>query len=148
MLGDISIFGNFPCGIDEKNRIILPSASKAEKDDKVVFCISDIGNDAIDVYPLSEFDKLVRRCDDVFFSTDSESILERAKNEKKRLCSSAIYQASVDGQRRLTLNPIIFEIFGYNTTKIYGLGEMNRIKFFASEEKFSDYTGHTYIKRV
>ena len=148
MLGDVPIFGNFPCKVVENNRIILPSSSKAEKDDNVVFCISDIGNDAIDIYPLAEFDKLVRKSDDVIFSSNSETVVERAKNEKRRLCGSAIYQAGVDGQRRLTLNPIIFEILGSNTAKLYGLGEMNRIKFFASVEKFSDYTGHTYIKRV
>lgn len=148
MLGDIPIFGNFPCGIDEKNRIILPAFTKAEKDDKVVICVSDIGTDAIDIYPLAEFNSIIKRCDDIIFLSNNDSVIERARNERKRICSSAIYQFSVDGHRRLTLNPIIFNILGENAVKLYGLGEANRIKFFASEEKFSEYTGHSYIKRV
>ena len=148
MLGDVGIFGNFPCGIDEKNRIILPGYTEAEKGDKVVFCISDIGEDAIDLYPLSVISELISRCDELILTSTDDSIVMRAKNEKRRICGSALVQANVDAHRRLTVNPVIREILGVDADKYYGVGENNRIKFFSNEGKFKEYVGHSYIKRV
>ena len=148
MFGDISFFGNFPCGIDEKSRIILPSYLEAEKGDKVVFCISDIGEDAIDLYPLSILSELISRCDELILTSTDESIVMRAKNERRRLCSSALVQATVDAHRRVTLNPVIKEVMKSDINKFYCLGEFDKIKLFMSEEKFCDYTGHSYVKKV
>mgnify|MGYP003291954731 CR=1 FL=1 len=148
MLGDVAIFGNFSCGVDEKSRIILPAYTDAEKGDKVVFCISDIGEDAIDLYPLSTISELISRCDELILTSTDDSIVARAKNEKRRLCGSTLVQTKVDAHRRLTVNPVVREILGVDSDKYYGLGENDRIKLFSNEEKFKEYVGHSYVKKA
>lgn len=147
MLGDVAIFGNFSCGLDEKSRMILPSYTECEKGDRVVFCISDIGEEAIDLYPLFVISDLISRCDELILTSTDETIVMRAKEEKRRICSSALVQANIDVQRRLTVNPLIREILGTDSNKYFCIGENNRIKLFSNEEKFKEYIGHSYIKR-
>ena len=57
-------------------------------------------------------------------------------------------QAKVDAHRRLTVNPVVREILGVDSDKYYGLGENDRIKLFSNEEKFKEYVGHSYVKKV
>lgn len=100
------------------------------------------------MYPLSVLSNIINKCDDIILTSMDDCVVERAKMTRKKLCSSAIVQTTVEAQRRLSINPTILSIFGENTTKLYALGEVNRIKLFSSEEKFKEYTGHSYVKKV
>lgn len=146
MLGDVPVFGDFDCQVIDKGRIILPSMTKAEKGDQVVFCVSPDGQDIFDAYPLQSFNDKIKFLDEVIITATDDNVSARARQMRKELCSSAIAQVNVDAQRRVFINTSMLLILGNNTTKFYGLGEGNRIKFFGTKDSFEKYTGRPYVK--
>ncbi len=146
MLGSVALFGNFSCSIDSKSRIIIPSLFNAEKGEQVVFCLSDVAKNVIDVYPTVKISEIIGRYDEIIFNSTNAELILKSQEARNNLCKSVIEQATIESQRRLFINPNILSILG-NPSRLYCLGEYNRVKIFGNIEQCEEYVGHCYVKR-
>lgn len=146
MLGDSPLLGTFVCKIDDKGRIFLPSSANSDVGDEIFICRSIEDRNLIDLYPLEKLRQRIEKLDDMALMGLTEEVRLRAQNLKKELFSSIIVKTYVRKLKRVALSKEILGELGYNLDVIYGLGEMEKIKLFTSEECFKNYTGFSFIK--
>ena len=103
MFGEESIYGQSIIHLDDKNRIILPKYTGAEKGDKLVIVrkkgyLSVEREDILD----SKIKELERLC---LKSVDSEKT--KYEIEFYKMCSSILKKVTCDSQGRITLGNIV-----------------------------------------
>lgn len=148
MLGDVALLGSFSCGIDEKGRIILPSTFKSEKGDRVAICVDKDSTFIFELRPLSVLTNQISKLDELILTSTNDSIVSRALATRKEICDSVLTQLKVDSMRRIILGSSVLEPLGIKSTRLYGLGEFDRIKFFPSPNDYQEYTGRAYVKAI
>lgn len=102
MFGEESIYGKSIIHLDDKNRIILPKYTGAEKGDKLLLVRK---NEEIQIHREDIFDSKVIKLEELCLQSTGELKIEKEK-ELLELYNSIIKKVTCDSQNRITLSEI------------------------------------------
>ncbi len=116
MLGDKSVYGEFPVTIDDKNRMIIPARTGIEYNEDIL--IVSINSNR---YVVSQrvFDEYINKLDESIATAPTELDFRSLMDLKDYLCSMIIKQCRADKQHRILVTDV-YEPKGQ--AKVRGMG--------------------------
>ena len=122
MLGQEDVFGKFYCSVDDKNRLILPAATKAEHKEELL--VVSRGGATKYIVDREYFDDYVERIRKRLENPLNKSDLDELFELYESLCDMVIKQVRVDASRRILLTDVLKP---NSSAEITGMGKILRI---------------------
>lgn len=121
MLGQEDVFGKFYCAVDDKNRLILPAATKAEHKEELLIVSRGGAKYIVDREFFDNYVNNIRkRLENPLNKSDINELFELYES----LCNMVIKQVRVDASRRIVMTDIVKS---NSSVEITGMGKILRI---------------------
>ena len=121
MLGQEDIFGKFYCSVDDKNRLILPAATKAEHKEELMIVSMGGAKYIVDSSFFTDYVNNIRkRLENPLSKADFNELSKLYES----LCDMVIKQVRVDASRRILLTDVLKP---NSSAEITGMGKILRI---------------------
>lgn len=143
MFGEEEIFGNFKVSIDERNRIVLPSFTHAEKGDKIIIQKDTdgliISNELRIIKIMEELEEALK-----FVKNSSEGKIIKEKIDK--LCISILAKRECDRQKRIIMPDNLVNTNDSNKMMAVGYGKYIKLFTLKKYNQLSNYYINNYKK--